>query len=114
MIMDKSFASLRLENIMSNPDLLSMYNKIRNQDIVPWSYTLPVTGFFLYALVCRFLRFRRRDALLKKYHYPTRESLSKMTNDDAQAIGQILGQLEFPYIYVTSLQFALFKVSQSL
>lgn len=32
-----------------------------------------------------------------------------MTDDDAQAIGQFLGEMEFPYFYVTALSFGLFK-----
>lgn len=87
------------------------YREIRDQGSkLPWSSTA-VTGLLLYAVVCSALRFRRRDAMAKKYHYPTRASLSKMTNDDAQAIGDYIGQLEFPYLYVTALQFSLFKVS---
>lgn len=102
--------SLKLENVINNPYLLSIYDQVANQTIMPWSYFLPVFGI-LYLLFCRALRYRRRDSLLKKYNYPTRESLAKMTNDEAQVIGKALGQLEFPYIYTTSLQFALFKVS---
>jgi hypothetical protein len=49
----------------------------------------------------------------KKFNYPTKESFSKMTNVDAQAIITYLGELEFPKIYLTSLQFALFKVSST-
>lgn len=75
-----------------------------------WPYTLPVGAILLYALACRILRYRARDRIHKKYNYPTRESFSKMTNDDAQAIGQFLGEMEFPYFYVTALSFGLFKV----
>ena len=46
----------------------------------------------------------------RKFGYATRESLAKMSNVDAQEIMTYLGQLEFPRIYLASLQFALFKV----
>ncbi|RFU30027.1 hypothetical protein B7463_g6329, partial [Scytalidium lignicola] len=45
----------------------------------------------------------------KKFNYPNRASLSKMTNVDAQAILRYVSELEFPKLVTTSLQFALFK-----
>lgn len=45
----------------------------------------------------------------RKFGYATRESFAKMSNVDAQEITTYLGQLEFPRIYLASLQFALFK-----
>jgi hypothetical protein len=71
--------------------------------------TYAISAFILYTILCSFLRYQRRDAMLKKYNFPTRQSLSKMTNVEAQAITEYLGQLEFPKIFTTSLQFALFK-----
>jgi hypothetical protein len=47
----------------------------------------------------------------KKFNYPTKESFSKMTNVDAQAIIRYMAELEFPKIFEISIQFALFKVS---
>ncbi|KAK9327259.1 hypothetical protein V1520DRAFT_299690 [Lipomyces starkeyi] len=67
-----------------------------------------IPGFLLYALLCSVLRFRRRDAMHKKFNY-TRATFSKMTNVDAQAIMSYLGELEFPKIFLASIQFALFK-----
>lgn len=64
-----------------------------------------------YLLLVHILRYSRRDAMLKKFGYTTRESLAKMTNTDAQAIMSNLGELEFPRFFKMSLQFALFKVS---
>ena len=46
----------------------------------------------------------------QKFNYPDQASLSRMTNVDAQAIIQYLGELEFPLVYEKSLQFAIFKV----
>jgi predicted transcriptional regulator len=49
--------------------------------------------------------------MCRKFGYTNRESFSRMTNVDAQAIIVYLSQLEFPKIYTSSVQFALFKVS---
>ena len=62
-----------------------------------------------YIILCSLLRFQRRDAIQKKFNFPDRKSLSRMTNADAQAINLYLLQLEFPKLYYTSIQFALFK-----
>jgi hypothetical protein len=48
--------------------------------------------------------------MCRKFGYTNRESFSKMTNVDAQAIMGNLAQLEFPKVYTSSVQFALFKV----
>ena len=65
--------------------------------------------FSFYICLCSFLRFQRRDAMQKKFNFPNRQSLSSMTNVDAQAIIVYLLELEFPRLYYTSIQFALFK-----
>ncbi|KAH8808385.1 hypothetical protein F5884DRAFT_673284 [Xylogone sp. PMI_703] len=65
--------------------------------------------FFLYPILCSFLRFRRRDSMLRKYNYVDRTSFSRMTNADAQAIMRYVTELEFPALVNMSLQFALFK-----
>ena len=46
----------------------------------------------------------------KKFNFPTKESFSRMTTVVAQEITTYIGELEFPKIYETSLQFALFQV----
>ncbi|TVY81896.1 Mycophenolic acid synthesis protein B [Lachnellula suecica] len=70
---------------------------------------LIVTLFALYAVLCSYLRFQRRDAMHKKLGFTNGKSLSRMTVIEAQSIVQYLGQLEFPKLYYTSVQFALFK-----
>ncbi|KAK9489434.1 hypothetical protein V1508DRAFT_52683 [Lipomyces doorenjongii] len=65
-------------------------------------------GFLLYVLLWSLLRFRRRDAMHIKFNY-TKATYSKMTNVEAQAIMSYLAELEFPKIFVASIQFALFK-----
>lgn len=47
----------------------------------------------------------------KKFNFPTKQSFSRMTNVEAQQITTYVGELEFPKLYETSLQFALFRVS---
>jgi hypothetical protein len=48
--------------------------------------------------------------MAKWFNYPDRKSLSRMTNVEAQKILAYVGELEFPRMYYTSIQFALFKV----
>lgn len=64
----------------------------------------------LWVILCSSLRFRNEKAMLRRYNYPTRASLAKMTNDDAQQILMNILDYEFPLIYKLSLQFGLFKV----
>lgn len=63
-----------------------------------------------YPLLTNSLRYGRMRKLQKKYNYPTRESLANMTDDEAFEIHKELGTLEFPFIFLKSLQFALFRV----
>lgn len=75
-----------------------------------WMIGLPaVLG--LWVVMCSSLRFRHEKAMLRRFHYPTRASFAKMTNDDAQQILKYILGYEFPLMYKLSLQFALFKVS---
>lgn len=69
-----------------------------------------VTILAAYPILISLLRFRRVRWLHRRYHYPTRESLSRMTDNDAWEIQKIMIQLEFPFIYIKALQFALFRV----
>ncbi|KAI9644459.1 hypothetical protein NHQ30_006480 [Ciborinia camelliae] len=62
-----------------------------------------------YLLIVRRTRFTRRDKMLAKFGYTTRDSFKDMSNTDAQRIIAYVGELEFPRFYMTSLQFALFK-----
>jgi hypothetical protein len=67
-----------------------------------------------YPLLVSTLRFRRMKEIEKEFHFPTRESMAKMTDDQAWKIQLRLSQLEFPFTYVKSLQFALFRVCAPL
>ncbi|ORY66991.1 uncharacterized protein BCR38DRAFT_425464 [Pseudomassariella vexata] len=71
------------------------------------SYIVPtVLG---YLLLCQALRFRREKAMRRKYGYPDRASLARMTTTDAQMIISDLSMYEFPYMTMASAQFGLFK-----
>jgi hypothetical protein len=61
-------------------------------------------------VVASTLRNRRVRNLTKQYPYPTRASMSKMTDEHAFQIQKQIAQLEFPFIFIKSLQFALFRV----
>lgn len=76
------------------------------------SQILPyVAGLLLaWPVVTMSLRFYRLRKLHEKYGYHTRESLAKMTDQDAFEIQRQVAQLEFPFMFIKSLQFALFRV----
>ncbi|KAK3682326.1 hypothetical protein B0T22DRAFT_470839 [Podospora appendiculata] len=72
-----------------------------------WTYGLG--GLAAYLLLVRLLRYRRRDAMTRKYNYPTRSAMAAMTIEEATAINRQIIHLEFPIVYNKSLFFALFK-----
>lgn len=89
-------------------------------DSDPFKSQLSSLAFFshpyLYLLFClshlsvvAFLRYRRLHSTLVKYPYPTRTSFASMTNEDAYLIQQEISELEFPFTFEKSLQFALFR-----
>ena len=71
---------------------------------------VPVLGPATYLLVSSLLRYRRLKQTRKEFKYPTRESYANMTDDDAWKIQLKIAQLEFPFMYLKALQFALFRV----
>lgn len=87
-----------------------------------WASSLPVRGMtaqllpyavgllVAWPVVATSLRFQRLRKLHKQYAYPTRESMSKMTDEEAFQIQKQVAQLEFPLMFIKSLQFALFRV----
>ncbi|KAI1819140.1 hypothetical protein F4861DRAFT_166897 [Xylaria intraflava] len=64
-----------------------------------------------YVALCRVLRFRGEKKLRRRMGFPEggRETLSRMTNDQAQQIIEYLIRSEFPAFSELALQFALFK-----
>jgi hypothetical protein len=67
-------------------------------------------GLGSYLALVSSLRFQRRNKLHKAYRYTTREAMNRMTDHDAWAIQKQILQMEFPFIVLKSLQFALFRV----
>ncbi|ERF71138.1 hypothetical protein EPUS_08933 [Endocarpon pusillum Z07020] len=65
---------------------------------------------FTYLLIVRALRYRRMKKLEHSFGYGTRKPLGEMTLDDAAAILLELSEMEFPFSFLNSTQFALFRV----
>ena len=78
------------------------------QDITPSTLYI-LLSLILYPTIIYLLRYRRLHHTLKSHPYPTRHSLSTMTNTDAFRIQQTIGELEFPFTFEKALQFALFR-----
>ncbi|KLJ09883.1 hypothetical protein EMPG_14698 [Blastomyces silverae] len=74
----------------------------------PWA-TVPILGPAVYLITVALLRNRRMKKNAKKFNYQTRESMARMSDDDAWNILLDAGQMEFPFIYLKALQFALFR-----
>ncbi len=94
-------------------DLAKTMSSLRTADLLGQWKRWIVIALLIYPLLIAFLRYRRVRAMPKKYGYTTRESLSKMTTEDAYAIQIEIAELEFPSAYEKALQFALFKVCNS-
>lgn len=99
-------ASVTLPNALENPIMNRLWHLTPQQRIL---YGLCAIASYL-ALVAS-LRFQRRRALHRRFPYNTRESMGRMTDHDAWAIQKTILQMEFPFIVLKSLQFALFRVS---
>lgn len=94
---------------MNDPwSLLSEAGKVINPQLLPYAAGL----LLAWPVVTISLRFQRLRQMHKKYDYPTRESMAKMTDDDAFNIQKTIAQLEFPFMFIKSLQFALFRVKR--
>lgn len=77
--------------------------------LAPSGILCTLTFFLMYVLLVRVLRYRRLAQLHKRYNYPTRASMAKMTDFEAWEIQRTMSQLEFPFTFEKSLQFALFR-----
>lgn len=73
-----------------------------------------ILGLTTYLLVISHLRYARVHYLSRKYPFKTRDSLSSMTDRQAFEIQKLISQLEFPFMVLKSLQFALFRVSYNV
>lgn len=65
----------------------------------------------IHIIVQQRLRYARMRYLMRKYPFKTRESYRFMTDQQAFEIQKAILQLEFPFMALKSLQFALFRVS---
>lgn len=70
-------------------------------------------AFLGYLVLVRALRYRRRDAMAKKFNFPNRAAMAKMTVEEAHAITEYLSELEFPYIWAMAGFFGFFYVGVS-
>ncbi|KAG0261175.1 hypothetical protein BG011_001281 [Mortierella polycephala] len=64
------------------------------------------TGLLAYMALVRHFRYKRINALLKKYPDPT---IPLRNLEAAREVSSIVGDLDFPFLNVVSLEFALFK-----
>lgn len=70
-----------------------------------------VFSLVAYVVFVNAVRFQRKRDLHRRYgQYATRENFKTMTLHDAWAIQKEFLQLEFPFMALKSLQFALFRV----
>lgn len=70
-----------------------------------------VLWMVIHVIVQQRLRYARMRYLMRKYPFKTRESYRFMTDQQAFEIQKAILQLEFPFMALKSLQFALFRVS---
>lgn len=63
-----------------------------------------------YLALVRSLRYRREASMRKKFNFPNRASMARMTNDEAQEIIKYVAGYEMPHMQILGLEFALFKV----
>lgn len=73
-----------------------------------WSSLLSL-AVAVYLLLASSLRFRRIDAVKRKYGFYSRDSLAKMTDNEAHEILNFISDLEFPTMFEKGLQLALFR-----
>ena len=68
-----------------------------------------LVAFCAYVVLCRSLRYVRRDRKHAQYPYKKRADFAKMTAQHAYEIQKYVTSLEFPMLAQMALQFALFK-----
>lgn len=74
--------------------------------------TILIVSSVSYVALCSLLRFRRINNVRSRYNFPDRESLSRMSNQEAHEILKVIVYFEFPTFYDLALRFALFRVSR--
>ena len=73
------------------------------------SWSLTISGFVLYAILCQALRFRRINKLKRKYGFGDTRPLSSMTDTEAYEIQLVVAKFEFPSMFEKGLQLALLR-----
>ncbi|GKT92317.1 dephospho-CoA kinase [Colletotrichum tofieldiae] len=76
------------------------------------STTMAVALVAGWVALCAALRFRRITNFRRQMGFTDRDSLARMTNDQAQLILKNVIEFEFPKMYLLSLQFAIFKIGR--
>lgn len=71
--------------------------------------TAGVTALVAYVALCKGLRYVRQNQKHAQFPYKTRDDFKNMTGEDAFEIIKYVQGLEFPFMGITALQFALFK-----
>lgn len=73
---------------------------------------LPFVALLLvgYVTLCSSLRFKRVESLQRKFGFQSRNSLGRMTNDQARDIVYSFASYEFPMFYDLAMRVALFRV----
>ncbi|KAL7921236.1 hypothetical protein ACQKWADRAFT_327748 [Trichoderma austrokoningii] len=74
----------------------------------PW-FVYSVASLAFYPTICSSLRFQRLKSMRRRFNYLDRDSLSRMTNEDAQKIVHAVSVYEFPLLYDLALKYAIFK-----
>lgn len=83
--------------------------------IAPYAYTAWVLAALAgYVVLCRALRYRRRDKEHSQRVYRTREDFRRMTAEDAWQIIKYIQGCEFPWTSKKALSFALFKYAHDM
>lgn len=69
-------------------------------------YSVILLALVVYSSTVRLLRYRRSDALIKKYAPAGQASFQRLSNTEAQAVLKNLAELEFPALYGASMVIA--------
>ncbi|KAF2667636.1 hypothetical protein BT63DRAFT_426487 [Microthyrium microscopicum] len=77
--------------------------------VFDWNWTSVALVAVGYVCTIRLLRYRTEGSLQKKYPYKSRETMKKMTLQEAYEIQKVLFSQEFPFTAEKALQFALFR-----
>jgi hypothetical protein len=94
---ETSLAEPKMENLTTTVKFSSSRLVSPDAWSFPWIPKLPwlLTTLVAYPLIQQYLRYQRLNAMKKKYNYPNRQALAKMTDNEAWEIMNNLAELEF-------------------